>query len=152
MENIFLSKKGFKDLHKEVQRLEIETKSLTQQIREIGKAKSHDDRLKRSELMSYLEMTADKLSSKKMLLANAKPLPRRRDRLCVAVGSIVDIVDQQGRLFTYTIVNSLESNPNDGRISTESPLGKALLGLKRHDYFDWRYKSQNLQLQLVDIR
>ncbi len=32
---------------------------------------------------------------------------------------------------TYAIVGSLEASPQDGRISNESPLGKALLGKKK---------------------
>ena len=31
---------------------------------------------------------------------------------------------------TYTIVGAAEANPEQGRISNESPLGKALLGHK----------------------
>jgi transcription elongation factor GreA len=32
---------------------------------------------------------------------------------------------------TYTIVGSLEADPQNGRVSNESPLGKALLGKKK---------------------
>jgi transcription elongation factor GreA len=49
----------------------------------------------------------------------------------VAIGRTV-IVRENGTDFdeTYTIVGSLEADPLNGRISNESPIGKALLGKK----------------------
>ena len=43
MSTTFLSKKGFKELHKEISRLEMEEKSLIAELKEIGRAKSRDD-------------------------------------------------------------------------------------------------------------
>lgn len=37
---------------------------------------------------------------------------------------------------TYAIVGSLEAAPTDGRISNESPMGKALIGKKKGDKVD----------------
>lgn len=50
----------------------------------------------------------------------------------VALGKTV-IIKEVGTDFneTYTIVGSLEADPQLGRISNESPLGKALLGKKK---------------------
>ena len=35
--------------------------------------------------------------------------------------------------FEYTIVGTHESNPMEGRISNESPIGKAVLGKRKGD-------------------
>jgi transcription elongation factor GreA len=50
----------------------------------------------------------------------------------VSLGRTV-VVKEVGTDFneTYTIVGSLEADPQNGRISNESPLGKALLGKKK---------------------
>lgn len=45
----------------------------------------------------------------------------------VRVGTTVT-VDIEGEEETYTIVSPVESNPRAGRISNESPVGRALLG------------------------
>ena len=47
----------------------------------------------------------------------------------VAIGRTV-VVQEAGTDFeeTYTIVGSLEADPLNGRISNESPIGKALIG------------------------
>ena len=51
----------------------------------------------------------------------------------VALGSTVTVVDQTGFEARYTIVGSMEAKVTAGRISNESPLGRALLGHKLGD-------------------
>ncbi|MDW7981459.1 MAG: transcription elongation factor GreA [Thermomicrobium sp.] len=53
--------------------------------------------------------------------------PTDGDRSVVRVGSTVTIqIDDD--IETYTIVGAIEAKPSAGRISNESPVGKALLG------------------------
>ncbi|HEX9922732.1 MAG TPA: transcription elongation factor GreA [Anaerolineae bacterium] len=52
----------------------------------------------------------------------------------VHVGSTVTVLDEGfGEEETYYIVGSAEADPLDGKISNESPIGKALLGSKMGD-------------------
>jgi transcription elongation factor GreA len=56
----------------------------------------------------------------------------------VSFGSVVLLATNDGctyryTIVRYTIVGSYEANPGAGRISYESPVGKALLGLKTSD-------------------
>jgi transcription elongation factor GreA len=53
----------------------------------------------------------------------------------VTIGATVTI-DFGGDEETYTIVSPVEAKPREGRISNESPVGKALLGHKVGDKFD----------------
>ena len=79
MQTILLSKKGFKELHKEIAGLESEEKSIIAELKEIGRAKSRDEKLQRSEALMNLENIQSKLSIKREALKTAKPLPRKRD-------------------------------------------------------------------------
>lgn len=151
MQTTFLSKQGFKELHKEIQQLEIETKSIVQELRELGRAKSRDDQLQRSDLISALEVAEARLMTKRQILKTAKPMPRKRDRLRVAIGSVVDLVDQQGQMFHYKLVSGLEADPSDGKISVDSPLGKTLLDRKKSDSVEWKLGAQSRKLRLVNI-
>jgi len=46
----------------------------------------------------------------------------------VKLGSKVTVRDADGKQSCYTIVGSAEASPRDGKISNESPVGRALLG------------------------
>lgn len=49
----------------------------------------------------------------------------------VQVGSTVDFTDEAtGKAQKFTIVGSAEASPGEGKLSNESPVGKALLGHK----------------------
>lgn len=66
------------------------------------------------------------------LLANATVLDKGRTDV-VSLGSVVQLETSDDRKYRYTIVGSYEANPGAGRISNESPVGKALVGRKAGD-------------------
>lgn len=69
----------------------------------------------------------------------------------MAIGSVVDLIDTNGRMVRYTIVDSIEANPSDGRISIMSPLGKSLLGKQIKDIILWGNGARIKQMQLIRI-
>jgi transcription elongation factor GreA len=66
------------------------------------------------------------------LLARAKSI-NRIDTDLVSLGSVVQLRTSDNRECCYTLVGPFEANPSSGRISNESPVGKALLGHKVGD-------------------
>jgi len=67
------------------------------------------------------------------LIAKAKLINNGRTDE-VSLGSIVHLSTSEGRDYCYTIVGAFEASPGAGRISNESPVGKALLGHKAGDH------------------
>jgi transcription elongation factor GreA len=147
----YLSKKGMKELKKDIARLERDRQTALKELREIDKTDGHDERLARVEKLAYLDGIESELTDKRLLQANAKLLPRKRDALRVAIGSVVDLIDTSGRLVRYTIVESIEANPSDGRISIKSPLGQHLLGKQLQDIVEWTNGLRTTKFQLVGI-
>ncbi len=68
----------------------------------------------------------------------------------VQVGTNVTI-DIDGEEETYTIVGAVEARPADGKISNESPIGRALLGRKIGDVVDIRTPVSVLKARVVSI-
>jgi len=66
------------------------------------------------------------------MLAKAKVIDRVRTDV-VSLGSVVYVRNSDDREYRYTLVGAYEANPSAGRISNESPVGKALLGHKVSD-------------------
>jgi len=60
-------------------------------------------------------------------------------------------IDIDGEEETYTIVGAVEARPAEGRISNESPIGKALLGRKVGDVVDIRTPTTVLKAKVVSI-
>lgn len=71
----------------------------------------------------------------------------------IEVGSIVKVQPLGStRTGTYTIVGSTEASPSEGRISNESPLGKALIGHKAGETIDFSTPSGTQSMQIVSVR
>jgi transcription elongation factor GreA len=68
-----------------------------------------------------------------MLLANARVIEEAASADVVQVGSRVTIQDGENEPEVYTIVGPAEANPRNGRISNESPLGRALMDHRTGD-------------------
>lgn len=148
---IFLSKRGMKELKREIATLEHDRQATVAAIRDLDKSESHDERLARVEKLASLEIIDSELADKRAALAIAKPLPRKRDALKVALGSMVELLDTNGRIIRYTLVDSLEANPSDGRISIMSPLGQNLVGKQIRDIVEWTSAIGQKQLKLISI-
>jgi transcription elongation factor GreA len=69
----------------------------------------------------------------------------------VEVGSVVAVTNPQGRTQTFTIVGRTEAAPAQGRISNESPVGRALLGHRVGEQAEVDTPSGKIKLTVVKI-
>lgn len=148
---ILLSKKGMKELKRSVSKLEHQQKQIIADLRELDKTDGHDQRLARVEKLAELESVESQLNDKQLYLSNAQLFPRKRDAVKVAIGSVVELIDASGRAIQYQLVDSIEANPSDGRISASSPLGQTLIGRTIKETISWGSKLGSSQLTLVRI-
>jgi transcription elongation factor GreA len=69
----------------------------------------------------------------------------------VILGSQVTVVEDGFEPETYTIVGSAEADPGNGRISNESPLGKALIGHKAGDRVTFKTPGGPAEMEILRI-
>jgi len=151
VQTIYLSKKGMKELKKQIARLERDRQEALIALRDIDRSDGREERLTRIERLAAIDVIESELEDKKMILENAKLFPRKRDALKVAAGSVVDLLDTQGRIIRYTLVESIEANPSEGRISIKSPLGRSLIDKQIKDVIEWTAGLGTRRLQLISI-
>jgi transcription elongation factor GreB len=70
----------------------------------------------------------------------------------VSFGLWVVVKDEEGEQRVYQIVGEDEIDPEKGRITFSSPLGKALLGKKLGDIVTVKRPKGDLELEIVEIR
>ncbi|MBJ7330969.1 MAG: transcription elongation factor GreA [Solirubrobacteraceae bacterium] len=73
----------------------------------------------------------------------------------VQVGSIVHVKDEgSGKSQKFTIVGSSEASVADGKLSNESPVGRALVGHKKNDVVDVSLpngKTRQFKITKIDV-
>ena len=67
-------------------------------------------------------------------------------------GSTIDIVDEDGETLTYHLVGAVEADPGSGRISVESPVGRALVGKRQGDKVSVSVPQGTVQLTVKAVR
>ncbi len=70
-------------------------------------------------------------------------------------GSTIDVVDSDGHAETYHLVGAVESDPSagrTGRISVDSPVGRALVGKKKGDRITVSVPAGTLTLSVKAVK
>jgi len=77
----------------------------------------------------------------------------KKDPNCVSLGSEVLVEDLKSKKKSrYIILDYVESEPDCGKISISSPIGKAILGRKKGDVVEIRVPAGNLKYKILDIK
>lgn len=127
----YLTKEGIERLKKEYQELKnlkaLKTEGEVPKI--LHSEDLNPEYLSLQEDLGFLEF---RLTELKNILENFELIktPQKSQRNTVALGATVTLTEPDGQINEFMIVDSLEANPNEGKISAESPVGKALLGKK----------------------
>ncbi|MCR5816980.1 MAG: transcription elongation factor GreA [Ruminococcus sp.] len=70
----------------------------------------------------------------------------------ISVGSLIKLKDiELDEIEELQIVGSTESDPDNGKISDESPIGKAALGKKVGDVFEVEAPMGTIKFEVIDI-
>ncbi|MCC6956254.1 MAG: transcription elongation factor GreA [Anaerolineales bacterium] len=130
----YLTRQGFEKLQEELEYLR------TIKRQEVA-ARLHEA-MEGGELIEDAEYEAAKneqafvegrIQELEMLLANARVIEDTGKMDVVQVAADVTIQEEGGEPELYRIVGPAEANPREGRISHESPLGRALLNHRAGD-------------------
>jgi transcription elongation factor GreA len=136
-EEKFLTEEGAAELRRELDALRnVKRPQLAARLKEAiaqGDLSENADYHDAKEQQAFLEGRIQFLEA---LLYKAVVVPENgKDRKgsAVAIGSEVTVQEDGEPPETFTIVGAAEANTREGRISNESPLGRALLGRKVGD-------------------
>jgi transcription elongation factor GreA len=85
------------------------------------------------------------------LLANARVIENSGKREVVDVGATVTIKEGRSAPEIYTVVGRAEANPREGRISNESPLGRAIINHKAGDKVKVEAPGGAFEVKIVKV-
>lgn len=114
---------------------ELKSKRRNEVAQRLKQAKEYGDLSENSEYAEAREEQANvetRIFELEDLLKDAVIIEKTEDNGVVQVGSVITI-KKADKTSVYTIVGKYEAKPEEGKISDESPLGKAFLGRKTGD-------------------
>ncbi|WP_031517140.1 transcription elongation factor GreA [Desulfofalx alkaliphila] len=149
-----VTSEGLKQLEKELEVLKsVKRREVAQRIKqaiEFGDISENSEYEDAKNEQAFIE---GRIITLEKMLRNARVIENGNlDKNTVALGSTVLIKDLElGDEIKYTIVGSVEADPDSNKISNESPVGKAILGQKKGEVVVVEVPAGKLEYKIVDI-
>lgn len=151
-ERPYLTPEGAQRLQEELEYLKtVKRQELAERLRQaiqMGDLSENADYIAAKEEQGFLEGRIQELEA---LLSKAVIIENNGKKDAVDLGATVTIQQEGYPPETYTIVGPTEANPVEGRISHESPIGKALLGHKAGDVVEITTASGNSKVTILKV-
>lgn len=141
---------GKQELEKELNELKSRRSAVAQKIAD---ARDYGDLSENSEYSAARDeqgQVEGRIAEIEDILQNAS-LIKARNNSKVEVGNKVELETDKGKKVAYTVVGSVEADPLEGRISDESPIGRALMGKKVGENVSIKTPSGLASYKLVAI-
>ena len=147
-----LTQEGLNNLRQEYDELiSTERPAVTRRIqnaREFGDLAENSEYDAAKEEQSLLEARIAQLEK---VLPKAKIISEPQTSDFVVIGSKL-VVEMNDEIHEFQIVGSMEANPSEKKISNESPVGKALLGLKLGETIEVAFGPVKSKLKVLQIK
>ena len=147
----YLSKDGLEKLRTELE--EMVTVKRPEIAQRIHDAKEHGDLSENAEYEDAKNEQAfveGRIQTLEAIIKNATIIDENHSTDHVQIGSTVAVESDDGKE-SFTIVGSAEAKPAEGRISNESPVGRALLGKKKGEKVIVRVPAGDFAYKIVSI-
>jgi transcription elongation factor GreA len=149
---VLLTKDGLKALEDELQQLvNVRRNEVAERIRQARDFGDIAENAEYTEAKNEQSLVEGRILTLEVMVRNAVMIEEEpRQKGVAAVGSQVRVSSDEGDV-SYTIVGAAEADPLAGRISNESPLGRAMLGHKAGDEVEWTSPMGTSRVRILSV-
>jgi transcription elongation factor GreA len=149
---VLLTKDGLRQLEEELDQLvRVRRAEVAERIRQARDFGDISENAEYTDAKNEQSMLEGRIQALETMVRNAVVIEDEpREAGVVAVGASVTVSTEDGDE-TYTIVGPAEADPLRGRISNESPLGRALLGRRAGDEVEWTSPSGTSEVKILSV-
>ena len=147
----YLSKEGLEQIKKELEELKLKRQEIAQRLEEskaLGDLSENAEYLQAKESQAFNE---GKILELEEIFKNAIVISKSEKNSNLQVGGTVEVSSQNGKQ-VFIIVGSEEARPAEGKISNESPLGKAFLGHKVGDTVEVETPRGKVNYKIIFVK
>jgi transcription elongation factor GreA len=149
---VLLTKEGLQALEEELEQLvSVRRADVAERIRQARDFGDIAENAEYTEAKNEQSLVEGRIQTLEAMVRNAVMIEEEnRERGVVAAGAEVKVSSEEGEE-TYSIVGAAEADPLNGRISNESPLGRALLGHKAGDDVEWTSPIGTSRVKILSV-
>lgn len=149
---IELTQEGLSELKEELNQLK--TVKLPAVISRVAKAREYGDLSENAEYHDAIaeqELVQARIDEIEDILTKAVIVKKTSSTIKVGIGSTVTIKASKGKEMSVTIVGEFQGRPKDNKVSSVSPLGKALMGKKKGDKVSVKAPAGDVEYTIQNI-
>ncbi len=128
-----LTKDGIAELKAELDSLIAARAEITERIKTAREMGDLSENAEYASARTEQDRNENRIKEIDYILKNAEVIAQPKKVSVVHIGSTVELKSNGGKSQTFQVVGTVEADPLTGKISDESPIGKAVLGKKIGD-------------------
>ena len=151
---IVVTSEGLRKLEEELEQLKtVKRKEIAEKIKQALSFGDLSENSEYDEAKNEQAMVEARILSLEEMLKNVKVLDEEDISTdMVSMGCRIKVLDVEfDEEITYTVVGSTEADPNQFKISDESPVGKALLGARVGEIVEVEVPAGTISLKILEI-
>ncbi len=128
-----LTKQGVDELQAELEELIAQRSVIADRIKTAREFGDLGENMEYTAARQDQERNESRISEIEHILKNVAVIKNTKSNDKVVLGSTVKLRTEDGKTKEFQVVGTVEADPLNGKISDESPIGKALMGKKPGD-------------------
>ncbi len=146
-----LTKEGIVELEAELKTLQAERGPIAERIKTAREFGDLAENAEYTAARAEQEQTEARIAEIEHILQNVKVINKPKGDSKVQLGSSVTLKSADGKTKEFQVVGTVEADPMNGKISDESPIGKALLGKKEGEAVEIKTPIETTSYKVVAI-
>jgi transcription elongation factor GreA len=147
----YLTKEGVEELKAEHKELVGQRGPIAERIKTAREFGDLSENAEYTSARQEQERVEGRIAEIENILQNVEIIQKPKGDSKVQLGSTVKLKDGGGKSKEFQVVGTVEADPLNGKISDESPIGKALLGKKEGDSVEIKTPAETSVYKVVDI-
>ena len=151
---VMLTEEGLKKVQEELNYLKrVKRKEIAERIRNAVTFGEIAENAEYNSVKNEQSFIEGRILALEKIIENYELIDKEENPDCVLLGSEVLVKDTKNKKeYKYTILDYVESEPDCGKISISSPIGRALLGKKKGDLVEVRVPAGHIKYKILDIK
>jgi transcription elongation factor GreA len=147
----YISSEKFKELRETLNMLRERRKEISKQIQEAQERGDITESAEYAEAKESQAFNEGRIKELEQLLGEATIITKKQKCEKVEVGCQITVKNSESKR-EFTLVGSEEADPAQGRISNESPLGRAFLGKAKGDEVTAQTPNGKIHYKILEIK
>lgn len=146
-----LTKQGVDELQTELDQLIAQRAIIADRIKTAREFGDLSENMEYSAARQDQERNENRISEIEHILKNVQVITAPKSDGKVVLGSTVKLKTEDGKTKEFQVVGTVEADPLNGKISDESPIGRALMGKKEGEAVEIKTPVETALYKIADI-